>query len=220
MDCRTPSDVKLLNPYPLHPADTQDYHEELSLSLQSGRQNAAHAIQAAQKHYKAQYDSKVTPTKYVIGNWVLVKFPTEESGRMHKLSRPWHGPYRITSVRGPDVDVAKVYHPQDGGIQVHQSRVKHCPPNFPAGFYWVRRQAERPGTATKVGGSITGRRLRQMATAKVQQGKMDAQGASGTDDPEEESPTTEHIPISTESKTTLQHYQLCQNPRRNRKYKT
>ena len=36
-----------------------NYCEELSLSLWSGRQNAAQAIQVA---YKAQYDSNVTPT--------------------------------------------------------------------------------------------------------------------------------------------------------------
>ena len=127
MDCRTPPDVKLLSPSPLLPADNCGYREELSLSLQSGRQNAA-------QNWK--YDSRVTPTNYVIGDWVLVKFPAEEPGRIRKLSRPWHGPYHITSVRGPDVNVVKVYHTQDDGIQVYQSRVKYCPPNFPAGFYW------------------------------------------------------------------------------------
>ena len=124
----------MLNPSPLQPGEMRDYCEELSLSLWSGRQNAALAIQAAQKRYKAQYDSRVKPTNYVTGDWVLVKFPPEESGRMRKLSRPWHGPYRITNTRRPDVDVSKVYRPQDGGIQVHQSRVKHCPPNFRQDF--------------------------------------------------------------------------------------
>ena len=108
MDCRTPTDAKMLNPSPLQPGEMRDYREELSLSLWSGRQNAALAIQAAQKCYKAQYDSRVKPTNYVTGDWVLVKFPSEESGKMRKLSRPWHGRYRITNTRGPDVDVSKV----------------------------------------------------------------------------------------------------------------
>jgi len=195
----------------LHPGDTRDYREELSLSLQSGRQNAAHAIQAAQKCYKAQYDSKVTPTNYIIGDWVLVKFPAEESGRMRKLSRPWHGPYRITSVRGPDVDVTKVYRPQDGGIQIHQSRVKHCPPNFLAGFYWYggkQRGLGRPPKWVEVLLEEGSGSWPAKCTAKVQQGKMDAQEASGTYDPEEESPATEHIPISTATLRNQQHYQL------------
>ena len=35
----------------------------------------------------------------------------------------------------PDVCAIKVYFPQDDEIKVHQSRVKSCPPNFPAEFY-------------------------------------------------------------------------------------
>jgi len=139
----------MLSPSPLQPAETRDYREELSLSLWSGCQNVTKAIQAAQRRYKAQYDSKVTPTNYLVGDWVLVEFPSEESGRMRKLSRPWHGPYHITNSRGPDVDVTKVYHPQDGVIQVHQSRVKHCPPNFPAGFYWYDGKQRGPGQPPK-----------------------------------------------------------------------
>ena len=121
-------------------------------------------MQAAQKRYKTQYDRKVTPTNYIIGDWVLVKLPAEESGRMRMLSRPWHGPYRITNTRGPDVDVIKVYRPQDRGIQVHQSRVKHCPSSFPAGFYWYGGKAERPRKATKVGRAIIGRKQRYPAS--------------------------------------------------------
>ena len=32
--------------------------------------------------------------------------------------------------------MTKVYFPQDKAIRVHLSRVKLCPSNFPAGFYW------------------------------------------------------------------------------------
>ena len=120
MDCKIPTDARMLSPSPLQPAEMRDYHGEMPLSLWSGCQNAAQAIQAAQRRYKAHYDSKVTPANYVIGDWVLVKFSSEESGRMHKLSRQWHAPYCITNTRGPDVDITKVYRPQDDGIQVHQ----------------------------------------------------------------------------------------------------
>ena len=40
-----------------------------------------------------------------------MKFPGEETGRMRKLSRPWHGPYRVLEVNGPDITVEKVYRP-------------------------------------------------------------------------------------------------------------
>ena len=98
VDCRTPTDAEFLNPTSLQLTDIQDYREELSLSLASARDIAAKAVQAAQKRYKRQYDKKVQPVTYRVGEWVLVKFPAEESGKMRKLSRPWHGPYRITKV--------------------------------------------------------------------------------------------------------------------------
>ncbi len=40
------------------------------------------------------------------------------------------------SVDDADVTVSKVYFAKDDTIQVHQSRVKQCPPQFPHGFYW------------------------------------------------------------------------------------
>ncbi len=44
------------------------------------------------------------------------RFQADETGRMRKLSRPWHGPYRVEQVQAPDVTVEKVYRPQDGAI--------------------------------------------------------------------------------------------------------
>jgi len=52
------------------------------------------------------------------------------------LSRPWHGPFRVTSIKGPDVEASNVYFPQDYLILIHHLHVKACPPNFPGGFYW------------------------------------------------------------------------------------
>jgi hypothetical protein len=45
-----------------------------------------------------------------------VKFPQEEVGKLRKLSRPWHGPYRVISHTDPDVTVVRVYSPQDKPI--------------------------------------------------------------------------------------------------------
>ena len=44
---------------------------------------------------------------------MLVRFPQEKVGKMRKLSRPWHGPFRVLVVEDPDVTVIKVYFPQD-----------------------------------------------------------------------------------------------------------
>ena len=50
-----------------------------------------------------------------MGEWVLIRFPHEETGRLRKLSRPWHGPYKITEENDPDVTAVKVYFPEEGG---------------------------------------------------------------------------------------------------------
>ena len=72
--------------------------------LSSARKYAAKANQEAQGRYKHQYDKSSTPPKYQIGDWVFVYFPSEETGRLCKLSQPWHGPYQIISKDDPDVN--------------------------------------------------------------------------------------------------------------------
>ena len=95
-----------------------DYREELVMSLSSAREIAAQSIRHA--HQKT-YDKKSAERPYCVGEWVLVKFPADESGKMRKLSWPWHGPYRVIKINEPDVIVEKIYRSQDGSIQVHTS---------------------------------------------------------------------------------------------------
>ena len=119
------------------------------LSLSSARDIATRSIQKSQQQYKKYYNNKATSTKFRVGQWVLVKFPQEESGRQTKLSRPWHGPYRIISHNDPNLTVQKVYFPDDGLIQIHQSRVTRCPLKFPAGYYWYGNKRRGPGRPPK-----------------------------------------------------------------------
>ena len=141
VDCRTPREAALLPTHVVEATEVTDYHEELVLSLSTARRLAAESIQAAQAKYKRSYDRHSREIDYQLGDWVLIRFPQEESGRMRKLSRPWHGPYRIVDRRDPDVTIVKVYAPQDGQIQVHQSRVAFCPPELPAGFFWYGKRS-------------------------------------------------------------------------------
>eukprot|EP00731_Ephydatia_muelleri_P031156 Em0022g670a len=75
-----------------------------------------------------------------VGDWILIKFPQEESGRNRKLSRPWHGPYRVVSHSDTGVVASKVYFPEEECIKVHLTRTSLCPVGFPNGFYWYRRR--------------------------------------------------------------------------------
>ena len=139
VDCRTPTEAAYLPTTDVSPT------EELMLSLSSARELAASCIRKAQAKYKRSYDRRVREVAMRVGDWVLVRFPQDESGRWRKLSRPWHGPYRIVDKSDPDVTCVKVYHPQDSPIHVHQSRVCRCPAEFPAGYYWYGGKRRGPG---------------------------------------------------------------------------
>ena len=136
IDCRSPSESALSPPSQLEPTEVTDYREELALSLSTARKLAALQIQKAQAKYKKYHDKKAKVSTFKIGEWVLVKFPHEETGRMRKLSRPWHGPFRVISREDPDLTVTNVYFPGDAPIKIHQNRVSHCPKEFPAGYFW------------------------------------------------------------------------------------
>ena len=149
LDCRSPTEAAYLPVHPLLETNVTDYRQELMKSLTSARTLANQNIQSAQEHYKNQYDKKADPAEYKIGEWVMVRFPHEESGHLRKLSRPWHGPYRISAVKNPDITALKIYFPQEPPIQVHQSRVCSCPSGFPGGFYWYGNKQRSPGKIPK-----------------------------------------------------------------------
>lgn len=145
IDCRYPTEAALVPPNPVRPTTVEDYREGLVHMLGEARKQATIADQKAQNRQKRYYDKHAKDPTLCIGDWVLVKFPQEESGRLRKLSRPWHGPYRILSLDLPDATVTKVYHPKEEPLQVHLTRIRPCPPMFPHGFYWYGGTQYSPG---------------------------------------------------------------------------
>lgn len=90
VDLKTPSEAALFPQCPLEPSSVEDYREEVMLSLSSARELAADRLKEAQKKSKKRYDwsARVSTCKYRIGEWVLVKFPADKTGRYRKLSQP------------------------------------------------------------------------------------------------------------------------------------
>ena len=148
-DLRTPSEAELLPPSNQACTGIEDYRVQVMNTLILARNMAAESICHAQHRYKKMHDKKAKQHEYRIGDWVLVYFPQEEHGKLRKLLHPWHGPYRIISRKDPDVTVIKVYHPQEGSIQIHQSRVCFCPSEFPAGFFWYGARRHSIGRPSK-----------------------------------------------------------------------
>ena len=118
-------------------------------NLSSARELALNVLQESQRKSKQRYDRKTTERLYKTVEWVLVKFPKEESGRNRKLSQLWHGPFRVISQDDSNLTVSKVYRPQDGTIQIHQSRVMPWPKDIVSGYFWYGRKHHSPGRPPK-----------------------------------------------------------------------
>ena len=112
------------------PTSVSDYREELMRSLSLARESALENIKRSQQRYKTQYDRKVNEHHYQVGDWILIRFPSDETGKQRKLSRPWHGLYRVTAQSETNLTAVKVYSPLEGSLRVHQSRAKPCPEGF------------------------------------------------------------------------------------------
>ena len=126
-------------------ATVADYREELILSLSTARQTALESIRESQRRYKAQYDRFTDKYQYRIGDWVLIRFPSDESGRLRKLSRLWHGPYRVRTCNDTNLTATKVYFPLQEPVHVPQNRAKPCPEDFTPGYYWYGGRRRGPG---------------------------------------------------------------------------
>ena len=193
-DCRTPTEAALLPPNPIEPTAVANYREQVILTLSTARELAAKSIQKAQKRYKALYDRKAAILPLKAGDWVLVKFPHEESGRLRKLSRPWHGPYRVLSRQDPDVTVVRVYSPQDKPIRVHLSRVTPCPSEFPPGYYWYGTRRHSPGRPPKWVQKLLNGDAAELATENDSAVEPEESGVEDSSEAEvNSSPENEHI---------------------------
>ena len=150
VDCRLPTEAAYLPTSEISSTDVSDYREELMASLSSARELTAKTLQRAQARYKRQYDRHTNQViRLRVGDWILVRFPQDETGRYRKLSRPWHGPYRIVEKSDTGVVCSKVYFPQDGQVRVHMSRICKCPLDFPAGYFWYGGKRKGPGRPPK-----------------------------------------------------------------------
>ena len=222
MDLRTPSEAAILPPSTTGWVDIDDYREQVTLALSVARDNAIKSIRKAQQWHKRQYDQNTTAATYAVGQWVLVRFPADESGKNQKLSRPWHGPYCVTSVKDPDVSVVKVYFPQEKQIMIHQSRVKHCPVNFPAGFYWYGGKQKAQGrTPMWVQDLLAGSEMNQTDdgdACEEETSDVDALAEGEADTQSEELPREESLsPLKESSRTPNTGYSLRNNPRPSKK---
>lgn len=72
----------------------------------------------------------------------MVNMPAESQGKDWKLSRPFHGPYRVLSVTPTNVEVRLVDSPSADSIFVAMNRVRRCYPEL-GDATWTGRPRRR-----------------------------------------------------------------------------
>ena len=107
-----------------------DYRTELVTELTEAWNSACTCITKAQKKQKVQYNKYAKPPSYMISDR-MVYIPHEISSKDQKLSLPYHGPYRITDIRGNCVSVKPVDKPNKEPILVNMDRITPCPMEVP-----------------------------------------------------------------------------------------
>ena len=88
-DCRYPAEAAFLPEIQVDPTDLNEYRQQLIKVLTQARELAVQQIQAAQQKYKKQYDRYTSTEEYREGDWILIRFPSDESGKQRKLSMAW-----------------------------------------------------------------------------------------------------------------------------------
>lgn len=127
-DPRIPTETVLTfnrSPYAI---DVDDYKADLCSSLSAAWKLAKANIKKAQVSQKSYYDRSSKAVNLKPGDRVMVFMPAERQGKTWKLSRPFHGPYRVLNVTDTNVEARLVDRPEDDSIFVHINRVRRCHP--------------------------------------------------------------------------------------------
>ena len=127
-DPRIPTETVLTSTRSPYAADTDDYKVDLCSDLSTAWKLAKTNIEKAQVAQKSYYDKFSKTVDVKPGDRVMVFMPAERQGKAWKLSRPFHGPYRVLNVTNTNVEVRLVDSPQDESMFVHLNRVRKCNP--------------------------------------------------------------------------------------------
>ena len=134
-DARLPTDEVLAAPLDRYLIDANDYRRELTEKMQEAWESAQVCIKKAQARQKQQYDKRTRPETFSVGDRVFIHMPATRTGPAYKLARPFHGPYRVTTVHPNGVEVQPVDRPKEAPIRVALNRVRRCPHQMGNEFY-------------------------------------------------------------------------------------
>ena len=124
-----------------------DYRSQIVNNLSEAWAKARQNIQKAQKQQKKQHDKKTRMPTFSVGDRVFVYMPAARSGKAYKLSRPFHGPFRIIAMHDNGVEVRRVDRPQDATIRVPFARLRVCSTEIPDVSWPSKNSSERDAVA-------------------------------------------------------------------------
>ena len=124
---RTPFDASLPRPKIMDTVYTDDYARLAQRWLTEAQKAAEVAIEKAQKQQAKDFDKKVTPIEFRVGQQVYIYTPVLKTGLSPKFFHNFHGPYTVVAVKKPLVKVVHSDPPKrkdKGPFWIHSTRVK------------------------------------------------------------------------------------------------
>jgi hypothetical protein len=115
-DPRLPTEAALSPPVPRTQYDLDDYKTKAVRRMSEAWQMAQKKIVIAQRRQSVQHDRHARLSKFCLGDRVFIFNPAMKSGKAHKLSLPFQGPYCVTSVYDTSLDVCPVDRPDAAPI--------------------------------------------------------------------------------------------------------
>ena len=88
---------------------------------------AREQIEKAQQKQKRQHDKHSKDPGFKVGDRVFVYMPASRCGESYKFSKPFKGPFCITSVYNNGADLKSIAKPRSKPIRVAFNRIRRCP---------------------------------------------------------------------------------------------
>ena len=148
-DPRLPVDAALSPPTTRTQVNLKEYGVELVSKFSGAWEVARACIKKSQKKQKNYYDRKARTPGFSVGDRVFLFKPAEKSGEKRKLSRPYHGPYRVVNITTNNASLCRVDKPQDEPILVALGRLRRCPEEIEDEFWPPDRDKPKRGRPKK-----------------------------------------------------------------------
>ena len=139
---RLPTSTALEMVNPAYLVDMEDYKTEFLVSLSKAHKIALENIRKAQTKQKEFYDRHAGDPKFRVGDRVMVYMPGDVTGKDWKLARPYHGPFRVTTITPTNAEVTLIEKPDDPSLFVSINRLRRCYPEM-SDTSWTGRKKGR-----------------------------------------------------------------------------